>query len=763
MTSVFDNSDRLAGFDARRICEVSGTASGGNGEILSVDANADDFPSIEFFQVDGTSDSDATAALRPRGRLQQVGVRLELYDDRVLETQLDPDLIRSWSMQNTLGQITPTANIVVRVDKDGVSPLGSPMALRAPVPGMKDVRLGLTYKYAKGPTVTASGEISMPLITGGMVDSGPRVDVGPIFDQLTLHGSIARMKTVPVLFQRTAGSGLSYRAMLYYLVARVTATSNARYGARLLPILRLGTIPPYGRDEPMRKEVNIDGEWISTMREIADVYGLIPYETPEGWLSFALDAPEFGPGRIRGIIDEEDVLRAVNGQVQQLSITPTPAPYTSICLEGSRQTVTENAGRRTLPPLVASTHETSAPATMPYHQDGAGTVTATGGPGSPFDRLVIETTTIIEKDGQTTISTETELRQWHNPSNARYTLDTSLAINGYRACFLEGNGSGDNGHLWLTTRFDLVSKTTLTRHFDIFDRLVSQVTEVWGWLHKRAYLQLRASRSTPWEPTSGAPGPLNRMTLGNGEGVDELRSAFRLVERTTETFDNTDNNFQTYKKSEVKKWGMVPGWQYKYGDGKEYGQAVQSFQAAETHEEWYEFVTEGEWLFRTRTVDKLDPSVLAKGTQAFHFGTPPVSEMLLDLTPNRANYDSDWEWRQALPAAQTDQEPMVVVVTAREIEEVRPRHEMKGLQLPYANSVNQLRRYGRRMLAKGLTRTVTFTMPPDPRVGVGTWWRLRVRRPGIDIDHDALVMNVGLNQGEPGGPIVQSMVMAVHD
>lgn len=723
-------------------CVVDVEAATDSGEILA--------------DVDGITDAALLSALRPRGGVQRVGVRVYAQRSgnphaRTGGDRIDPYLVGGWRVSRSLGQVAATASFEVGLN-NGYSPLGSQIATPAPLPGPGPIDVTLAYRVDDGT------ELEHPLMQYALAADNERSDVGPITDRLELIDRTPRFRAAAYPLRLPAGHGLTYVQVLRRIALAMMGPSDGLVAC---------SMPDIEGDFAFRKEVRLDrnGDGIALANELGDLWGLALHFDEWGVWTHAQVAPESIRGPILGVIDERDILRSVNGSIEPITIRPMPEAWTSVCLSGTIQRTREIVGRHSVP-LPFRSVASFAPRVARYRNGtGAfpGTYTDTGITAAEREDVRSEGTTTLDVDGETVVGIHTTAAGWMNLSSARYSIDASLNLTPLGSVYVEEQTNGALAYAWSSERFvSDFNESRSSREYDASNRLSREVEESYGYLHARAAIQSRALRSSSWEDTVNAPGINGRLVLGNGEGVIDRRASRQLIERRIVTHGSSDDNYRVYRRTEKWGWGKAQGWQYHYGDGTDSSEATETFQALSVVEEFWRPVPGREDLHVYRVQEFGIGGKLVRQDTETRQGALEPADMRTDIAPSRDDYDSDADYALAVAASRVETQPMhAEMVDQDALDHVRTYKEPQRITYEYAQATWQLLNICRRLFIKGRARVVSFTVPPNPLYRMGTWWRARYRRAGADVDHDGVIADVGYERRGGGGPIVQRLAVMV--
>jgi hypothetical protein len=91
---------------------------------------------------------------------------------------------------------------------------------------------------------------------------------------------------------------------------------------------------------------------------------------------------------------------------------------------------------------------------------------------------------------------------------------------------------------------------------------------------------------------------------------------------------------------------------------------------------------------------------------------------------------------------------------------VRPVNAFGPAVFEYVENAAEASALAQRLLLLSNGALVTFWIPPNPRVEVGTWARF-IGPPGSGLYHECKVMETGISGGD-GAPIIQQVVAEIY-
>lgn len=752
------------------ICRVAATASGNSGLLCAAKAHTirqyeygtheeGSYEEPRFLvRVVANADTSAIDALFGRGvpRVQQVGLRLYRngyfsgggnngLGSIVDGTRCDRD-ISGWQVTTSIDTSIQKANVTVPLDHRGRSPFGSPLEYGAPVPGLDAIHFLLAYKL---PETAANRYREYPILLYGIADDSNRD--GATSDQLAFLSNMARYVKTPMTLRYPAGHGLTYAMMIQ---AICNLYPNGQVEAPDLPQYKIpglvGGVPVFNNfqdafdDIPMRKPVTLDrGDWLSLAKAIGAVLGIKLFENHYGLLEGAFVRPELGtPARIEGVISEADIVRSVNGSkvpLPQIGVSPT-AP-THVHLTGSRQITHADGSSHKVFNLSSESTANVALEVEPFFQQSLGSTISSGLSSSAYLQPVRKAKTTIEKTGSTVVSSITLTDSLTNPTRARYQLDSDLSFLNYIPAFIDADEVSAQARQFATQRLIRSAQNGFSKEFT-GGYLARMVRETFGYKHARAYLQMRPDASISWEDLVNAPGFPGRFALGTGEGVTTLDAIYQLTDRVIEEYENTADGFVEKKVTATYGFRLRPpglGVQYRYGDDTKSADPEETFGLISTQTETWTRIDK-DYTHYVRELKDGD-GVVTEGEDAVLLDQPPTAETLDDSAPKRSDYPNEFEFGLALAASQFEQQAMEIDVDGSALLGVRPYNPITWSD-SWCQENWQLQRIGQRTILMALARPVTWYMLPNPLIKKGSWWHVRDRRPGVDLEHDVQITNV---------------------
>lgn len=443
--------------------------------------------------------------------------------------------------------------------------------------------------------------------------------------------------------------------------------------------------------------------------------------------------------RTEFVFRSKDLLFGI-GSLGESSTSDGP---TSVTLTGSAQVLRDEHGNRTVDQVIES-YAIYSPRVAAKKQAVGGTLSASGYTAEPATlRLVTRVERRTEYEGDTVVSTRVKTYAWHNLRRARYTLDTSGAINGYKVGWIyEGTAVTDDSnelYYWPTEHFGLVSDV-LTRHvFDSRSFLVQTVVDSDGMLQRRKALKTRSAPSSTWESQNFVA---SLMVLGNGEGVvDELEmmtTANGLVpgqtpkSRETTTFEVTDDGFIQREKTVPEGWTHRPGTSALYSGGEESADAQDTFVPQGGEEVIYAANSEGSHS-ETRIRTDITGSIVTIEDTSGVQGHLPSATRKEGLLPAGSTYDDDAEAEFAAAASRYESQQIKVRVSADALLAVREAAESKGSS-EWVENLAELEALAVHEIREGCKLSVQFALPFNPLVRRSQRVRLIVEHLGWNYD-----------------------------
>lgn len=742
-TATVSRAGLAVDIDARAVSGVGFGPGFGPGFATHGNANLAD--------IEAETDASPLSALRPRGGIQRVGLRFcESGTMAEPGTDLVPYLVGGWRVSRQLGRPVQEASFSVGVNPDtGLTPytLGRAIDVPAPSPGGTHFACWLAYRYGD------AGELELPLMHSALAATAPRIDAGTITDSLPLLDIVSRVRARKVTLQLPAGHGWTYAQVIRRLVQLMMGYPDNPNA------LTLVSIPEIPGDFQFRKEVNlVRGDGLALANELADLWGMHILADEMGVITGVFHAPEADDDSIQGVIDERDILRAVNGQIETITITPVPQAYTELCLQGTIQHVKSGTNFRRSLPLPSASYAFFAPETARYLQNIDGSYTDQGVTTTEADRKRTESLTVLDIEGETVLGIDTQNKGWHNLSAARYFQAVDFSRTPQTPVYVQEQTDGAPAFAWPQERFMDLARSISAKEYDDDNRLKREVQEDHGLIHQRRAVQLRSAPTDPWEGEPAQSG----LVLGNGEGVTAWREAMGMVRRVTTIHEN-NNGYRTGRRRITESWDLRKGWEYRYGDGTESSDPQQVFRVTEVFEEKWQTVSGAEDLHIYSWAKYGVGGKFLDGNQETRRGALEPAEERTDLGPSRDDYESDRDFDLAVAASRHDVQAMTVSLTDQNmLDEYRPPREPEQLTYEFAQAPWQLTRVAQRMFLSGRARTVEFSVPPNPLFKLGTKWRVRYRRTGIDLDHNARILGSDIEQRGENGPKVMRLTVVVN-
>jgi hypothetical protein len=662
-----------------------------------------------------------------RAAVQRIGLRVYLAGERI-----DQHLLGTgWEVAREITQPNATA----RFDTTAAgNPLGNPLAMMAPPPGLGSIDLRLVFRLDDGT------EREVPLMTNAMVDSGDRSSEGrTAIDALALRDAGARYRTLPVEYLMPAGGGLFAEAVIRALATRAGSPSEVS-----------------GHPWRVRKEVRVGqgDEWFDPAQSIAEVEGGFLGWNRHGRLVSFFDRPEVDTAAPKWVWTPDDIVARVGGQLYGVRIEPPADPAHKVTVEGTEQVLRAEPGEECGNEVVTLTGEATddnfVPVPLGFHQNGAGAVSPYSSPTpSPVPGLVVaREVKVIERECGTEISETTRRFAFYLPGQTRYHTDGEQTVLGWHACFLEADEPDALGFVRVASWFQEVFRETRVRTF-VDGYLRRTVTERFGFRFVQAAIRARGSRSDPWET---AAGDSSQFILGDGTRVIEpgqpgapppIRERIQPTERIVEEDDVADGRV-LHRRTVTEGWNRRPGFTQLYADGFESGDSEETFREVDRFDEWWRSSSEQRHTYSLIRAD-------GTGETEEREGAGPAAERHQGVPVDPELFDDPEDAEQAAEASRWEQKPLKVIRTMPQVLTVRPGRAI-AYRSQRAETLAQLDRIALRLLLANFACRVRFHIAPNPYVERGDLGHAVFPPDGLD--HDLVVEGARWSQAGPGTPIL---------
>ncbi len=682
--------------------------------------------------------AEGFAQILGRLTVQRVGLRAYLDGERI-----DQHLLGSgWEVSRELTQPNATA----RFDATGKgNPLGNPLALSAPPPGLGSIDLRLVFRLDDGT------EREVALLTNGMTDSAPRDSEGRSpRDSLAIRDAGARYRTLRVEYLMPAGGNLFAEAVIRALATRAGSPSEIS-----------------GHPWRVRKEVRVGrgDEWLGVAQSIADVEGGFLGWSRAGRLASFFDRPEVDTAVPRWIWMPDDIVARVGGQLFGVRVDPPADPAHEVTVEGTEQVIRAEAGEECGLEVVTltgqATDDTFVVVPLGFHQNGAGAVSPYNSPAptpSP-GTVVAREVKVIERESGTEISEVTERFAHYDPGQSRYVTDGEQTVIGWNACFLGADAPDELGFLRVSPWFQRVFREARVRTFGADGYLRRTLTERWAFRFVQGALRDRGSRSDPWETATGdstqyALGDGTRVVtsgeglLGGGpDSLPPVRERFRRTERILEE-DEVEDGRVLHRRTITQAWDRRQGFTQLYADGFESSDPAEVFRETDRFDEWWKSISEQRHTYSLIRAD-------GTGETEEREGAGPAAERHQGVPVDPELFDTPEEAAAALEASRWEQKPLKVVRTMPQVLVVRPGRSIQ-YRSQRAETLAQLDRIALRLLLANFSCRVRFHLAPNPYVERGDL--AHATFPPVGLDHDLVVEGVRWSQAGPGEAVLLEVI-----
>lgn len=617
-----------------------------------------------------------------------------------------------------------TPNATARFDATGQgNPLGSPLALSAPPPGMGSIDLRLVFRLDDGT------EREVPLLTHGMTDSAPRDSEGRgSRDSLAIRDAGARYRTLRFDYLMPAGGGLLAEAIIRALATRAGSPHDiAGHPWRVFKEFRVGA----------------GEEWFGPAASIAEVEGgFLGWNRDAELVSF-FDRPEVDTSAPRWVWTPDDLVQRVGSRLFSVVVEPPADPAHRVIVEGTEQVTREGACGREVTTLTGqAVDDTYTTAPLGFRQAAStGTVSATGiAPSGPWPgTIVAREVKNLERECGTLIGEVIERYAIYNPGRARYQTDGDQANTGHFACFIAADDAEENGFDRAVPWLQLVFREVRARLF-IDGYLRRTTTERYGFRFVQAAIRNRATRSQAWETQSG---DVDQTTLGDGTRVTEELERLRLTERIVES-DDVDGGRLLHRRTTRSAWDRRAGYKNLYADGVESADGSEQFREVEHYDEYW--AEAGEQLHE---YSRLNSD--GTGERELREGGAPAAERHEGVAVDPSLFDDPADAEAAVEASKWEQRPIKVTRNMPQVLEVRPGRVLT-VRSQRAETLAQLDRIALRLLLANFACQVKFTLAPNPYVERGDL--AHVVYPPVGLDHDVVVESLRWSQGAPGESVL---------
>lgn len=669
-----------------------------------------------------------------RSAVQRLGLRVYLDGERI-----DQHLLGSgWEVARDITQPNATA----RFDATATgNPLGNPLALSAPPPGLGSIDLRLVFRLDDGT------EREVALLTNGLTDSAPRDSDGRAArDSLAIRDAGARYRTLRFEYLMPAGGGLPAEAIIRALATRAGSPSEIA-----------------GLPWRVRKEVRVgQGEaWLDTAQSIAEVDGGFLGWNRAARLAAFFDRPEVDTAAPKWVWTPDDIVLRAGGALYGVRVEPPADPAHRVTVEGTEQVLRgepgEECGREIVTLTGEATDDTFVAVPLGFHQNGAGVVSAyssptpTPSPGAVVSREV----KVIERECGTEISETIDRFAFANPGQSRYVTDGSQTVLGHHACFLAADAPDEPGFTRSVARLQRVFHQTRIRTFGADGYLRRTVVDRYGFRFLQAALRERSSRSDPWET---ATGDSTQYALGDGtrvvassagllegpiDNAPPVQERIRQTERVVEE-DEVSEGRLLHRRTINYAIHRRPGFTHLYADGSESADAAESFREVDRFDEWWKSSGEQRHSYSLIRSDGTGVTEEREGA-----GPPAERHQAVPVDPEL--FDDPEDAEAAAEASKWEQRPLKVERTMPQVLTVRPGREIH-YRSQRAETLAQLDRIALRLLLANFACRVHFWLAPNPYVERGDL--AHAVFPPVGLDHDLVVEGLRWAQTAPGEAIL---------
>lgn len=685
-----------------------------NGGVDFPDFEADDFDSEDFeteitrgsaLQALATVDAAGAEQIQP-GRnpgvvVQRVGWYVTVDGSSILDLLTPDGIAVSRSMDRALQTATFSAYA-----KDGVSSLGDPLQMGAPITGLKEIEVGLQYMTTQGVVVTE------PLISQGICESSERQMGLIIVDSINVVDGLARYLNTRVSRTVPAGSNMPRTRFLRLLA------SDAG-----VPSTRVAVSGSHGK---IRKQIELaKGDWYSLAQAQYDVPGGRILYDRHGSLVVRMQNLERGRKPARWSFGADDLVSMVGDSPVQMGFFNAPEAYTHVSARGTEQVERDGSCGAESQNRVSEVQTVKALPALPWQQAGHASTqsfTASGALGDPNAvlRKTQEIVTTTTKECDEVVSEIREVYGFHKRSTARFRLDgnsVDLGINFYLQCFTESQDA--TGPAWADSveRWMLLERTTRDRVFDDEGYLTEERETVERLYNPRVAMKSRSLPSDTWE-TSKAPNTADVLQLGTGEAVAENTERMRTTETTVVEYQRSGS----YLKAKLTtRSGFLarPGSTFQYHDGFESSDAQEVLREVETQTETWEFVDEQRVAYNSVKTGAQGEYIDSESRT--EYGSLPAAAKRANFEPQREDFETDEEFQAAAAANQFEQQEITADCSAPALLSVRPKRELDEAFWEWAEDEGELQDLCTRTILKGQSPIFRGTVMAHARLEEGDW------------------------------------------
>lgn len=595
------------------------------------------------------------------------------------------------------------------------SPLGNPVLIGAPPPGLAAVDIDGVYLASDGVhrVRLVTNGVAAAFTRSGGLDRISGLSAGGRHD-----GRLASLALPP-------GHGLRRGEVVRRLAvaAGVSTPTALEPGAR------------------MAKEVQVtESPWLEAARELMRVEGrALTWDEAGALVNPAVRSRALAERRV--VITDRDVLD------ESVSLSGDNSGPTRITLVGTRQLEREDCGRRTVERII-ETFGTTYPLSAAFVQNAAGVLTSIAVTPPPLTSgLLIQSRVVVREEWEcdTLISTVTETYGWFWPLSWRYQVDADGVIDTYaNNVYIEEPGAvaDDSSHAraWPAQRFTLIRRDTEIHEYDGRGFNTRSTLTAEGWKYVRAAVKVQSGTPVAWQTR---PFETDVNLLASGEGIVGTQEYFlgngptgfdpggvfvpgsgRRLERSTTDRDVTDDGFLLSETTATESVFVRKGNAALYQGGEEGAEDQESFQDDGLSIATYQEVDTGAHRIITIDVDR-DGAVTLQTEDAE--GYLPTVERQEDIEP-----DPDL-FGEGAAASRAEAQSIECELSSPALESARPRRDLSTSD-PWIEDEDECRSLISAMLSElnaisgELQMPVIFSLRPPESLS------LRLRCAGLAAD-----------------------------
>lgn len=662
-------------------------------------------------EVDATGAEQIQPGRTTSTVLQRVGWYVNVDGSSILE-HLTQDPI---SVSRAMDRAIQAGSFTVRA-KNGVSPLGNPIQMGAPITGKKSIEIGYQYMTDQGVVLTE------PLLSNGLAETSERTFGFLQADTVNVHDGLARYINERVTRSLPAGSGMS----------------RARFLRLLANDAGVPTVLVRGSHGFITKQVELaKGDWLSLAQAMYDVKGGRILYDRRGNLVVRFDDFERGRKPVRWDFGPKDLVRAIDGNETPMGFFNAPEPYTKVSARGTQQVLRDETCGAESQRRVTETQSVKGLPYLPYQQaaGSSSSITATTGPGDPSENPVLQkveeiiTTTTMEC-GEIVAEIQ-DTYGYYRVASARFRLDqadAALPIDSYLACFLETNDTEGPAYAGVQERWLKLRRVVRDRVFDDEGFLVEERTSTYRYYNPGAALKYRSSADsgTPWDEYAQPSGTV--LVTGELDGVSYPSEKFILTEYEVVTYGRAGSYLQSRrveKQAYTNEYSAGAGGSYLWSDGSVRRAGVEAIRVVETESETWQQVDEQRIAYNITRRDG-HGALLPNGNKSeTRFDSLPAAPRKSNFEPVRANFETDEEFEAASAANQFEQQEITAECSAPNLLTVRPKRELDEAFFEWAEDEGELQDLCTRIILKGQSPIFRFPIMAHGRIEEGDWCRVR--------------------------------------